>query len=88
MKCSTTASLHDLHIIDNANNIVRWHRMAQCPVCLQAIPYGMYRSSSSRFQWEFLDDRRMIGSKVLHSGCVVCAECQKSIGEGAFEQVD
>ena len=35
-----------------------------------------------------LDERRMIGSKVLHSGCVVCVECQKSIGEGAFEQVD
>lgn len=38
--------------------------------------------------WEFLDERRLVGGKVLHSGCVVCAECQKSIGEGAFEQVD
>ena len=42
MQCSTTTSLHDLHILDNANNIVRWHRMSQCPVCLQPIPYSMY----------------------------------------------
>ncbi|CAF4796522.1 unnamed protein product, partial [Rotaria sp. Silwood2] len=39
MQCSTTPSLHDLHIIDDANSVVRWHRMAQCPVCLQPIPY-------------------------------------------------
>ncbi|CAF0856476.1 unnamed protein product [Rotaria sordida] len=71
MQCSTTPSLHDLHIIDDANSVVRWHRMAQCPVCLQPIPY---------------DERRLIAGKVLHSGCIVCIECHKSIGEGAFEQ--
>jgi hypothetical protein len=43
MQWSTTTSLNDLHIIDDANNIVRWHRMSQCPVCLQPIPYGMWR---------------------------------------------
>jgi hypothetical protein len=37
---------------------------------------------------EILDERRVIGGKILHSGCVICAECQKSIGEGAYEQVD
>ncbi|CAF4472904.1 unnamed protein product, partial [Rotaria magnacalcarata] len=42
MQWSTTVSLHDLHIIDDANSIVRWHRMSQCPVCLQPIPYGTY----------------------------------------------
>ncbi|CAF1546272.1 unnamed protein product, partial [Adineta ricciae] len=71
MQCPTTTSVHDLHIIDDANNIVRWHRMSQCPICLQLIPY---------------DERRLIGSKVLHSSCIVCAECHKSIGDGAFEQ--
>lgn len=30
----------------------------------------------------------MIAGKILHSGCVTCIECHKSIGEGAFEQVD
>ncbi|CAF1566004.1 unnamed protein product [Rotaria sp. Silwood1] len=73
MQCSTTPSLHDLHIIDDANSVVRWHRMAQCPVCLQPIPY---------------DERRLIAGKVLHSGCIICIECHKSIGEGAFEQHD
>ncbi|CAF4431915.1 unnamed protein product, partial [Adineta steineri] len=71
MQCPTTISLNDLHIIDNANNIVRWHRMSQCPICLQPIPY---------------DERRALGGKVLHSGCIVCVICHKSIGEGAFEQ--
>ncbi|UJR31607.1 hypothetical protein I4U23_019091 [Adineta vaga] len=71
MQCSTTTSVHDLHIIDDVNNIVRWHRMSQCPVCLQLIPY---------------DERRLIGVKVLHSACIICVECHKSIGEGAFEQ--
>ncbi|CAF5181399.1 unnamed protein product, partial [Rotaria magnacalcarata] len=73
MQWSTTVSLHDLHIIDDANSIVRWHRMSQCPVCLQPIPY---------------DERRLIAGKVLHSGCIICVECHKSIGEGAFEQHD
>ncbi|CAF0714135.1 unnamed protein product [Adineta steineri] len=71
MQCPTTISLNDLHIIDDANNIVRWHRMSQCPICLQPIPY---------------DERRVLGGKVLHSGCIVCVVCHKSIGEGAFEQ--
>jgi len=35
-----------------------------------------------------LDERRVVAGKVLHSGCVICVECRKSIGEGAFEQVD
>ncbi|CAF4605373.1 unnamed protein product [Rotaria sp. Silwood2] len=73
MQCSTTPSLHDLHIIDDANSVVRWHRMAQCPVCLQPIPY---------------DERRLVAGKVLHSGCIICIECHKSIGEGTFEQHD
>ncbi|CAF3332410.1 unnamed protein product [Rotaria socialis] len=73
MQWSTTVSLHDLHIIDDANSIVRWHRMSQCPVCLQPIPY---------------DERRLISGKVLHSGCIICVECHKSIGDGAFEQRD
>jgi hypothetical protein len=37
---------------------------------------------------QILDERRVIGGKVLHSGCMICTECQKSIGEGTFEQVD
>jgi hypothetical protein len=89
MQWSTTTSLNDLHIIDDANNIVRWHRMSQCPVCLQPIPYGMWRF------WDFigkfcdiLDERRVVAGKVLHSGCIICTECHKSIGEGAYEQVE
>ena len=34
-----------------------------------------------------LDERRLIGSQVLHSRCLVCADCQKSIGDGSFEEV-
>ncbi|CAF4805866.1 unnamed protein product, partial [Rotaria sp. Silwood1] len=34
------------------------------------------------------DERRLIAGKVLHSGCIICIECHKSIGEGAFEQHD
>ncbi len=45
----------------------------------------------SKFYFEkfiyILDERRVVAGKVLHSGCVICAECHKSIGEGAFEQV-
>ncbi|CAF5127259.1 unnamed protein product, partial [Rotaria sp. Silwood1] len=33
-------------------------------------------------------ERRLIAGKVLHSGCIICIECHKSIGEGAFEQHD
>lgn len=42
MQWSTTVSLHDLHIIDDVKSIVRWHKMSQCPVCLQPIPFGMF----------------------------------------------
>jgi len=54
MQWSTTTSLHDLHIIDNVNNIVRWHRMSQCPICLQPIPFGNNsRKFSSTIIFEF-----------------------------------
>ncbi|CAF4755979.1 unnamed protein product, partial [Rotaria sp. Silwood2] len=33
-------------------------------------------------------ERRLVAGKVLHSGCIICIECHKSIGEGAFEQHD
>jgi len=35
----------------------------------------------------FLDERRVVAGKVLHSSCLICVECHKSIGEGVFEQV-
>lgn len=66
--------------------------MSQCPVCLQPIPYGMctkiflYENRQNLF-FLFIDERRLIGGKILHNGCIMCSECQKSIGEGAFEQV-
>ena len=34
-----------------------------------------------------LDERQVIGNRVLHCACVICIECQKSIGDGAFEEV-
>lgn len=39
------------------------------------------------FLIKILDERRIVAGKILHSGCIICVECHKSIGEGTFEQV-
>ena len=45
------------------------------------------RLASEDMPFTLSDERRLIAGRILHSGCVTCIACHKSIGDGAFEQV-